>query len=64
MHNDDSLTTQFYFIIIYREYHKNDPHAITSPNVNEGGKGGQKGKKVHEFHFRIKIDLHYYFHAT
>ena len=25
---------------------------------------GQKGKKVHEFHFRIEIDLHYYFHAT
>ena len=23
-----------------------------------------KGKKVHEFHFRHEIDLHFYFHAT
>ena len=25
---------------------------------------GEKGKKVHEFHFRLEIYLHYYFHAT
>ena len=23
-----------------------------------------KGKKVHKFHFRLEIYLHYYFHAT
>ena len=27
------------------------------------GKGGQKGKKVYEFHFRLEINIHYYFHA-
>ena len=29
-----------------------------------GRKGGQKGKKVHEFHFLLELDPHYYFHAT
>ena len=33
-------------------------------DVQLGGKGGQKGKKVHKFHFRLEIHLHYYFHAN
>ena len=33
-------------------------------DVHLGGKVGQKGKKVHEFHFRLKIYPHHYFHAT
>ena len=54
--NDDSYITQFYFVIIHREYHKTDLHAITSrlrghlpilstknPNVNIGGKGVKMG---------------------
>ena len=31
-------------------------------DVHLGGKGGQKGEKVHEFHFRRGIDS--YFHTT
>ena len=60
-----------------RDSHKNDLHAITSrlrghlpifgnknldPHLGE--KGVKREKKIHEFHFRIEIDLHYYFHAT
>ena len=30
----------------------------------KGEKGVKREKKVHEFHFRIEIDLHYFFHAT
>ena len=33
-------------------------------DVHLGGKGDQKGKNVYEFHFRLDIDLHYYFYAT
>ena len=33
-------------------------------DLHLGGKGGQKEKKVHEFHFRLEIYLYYYFHAT
>ena len=25
---------------------------------------GEKGNKVHEIHFRLEFDLHFYFHAT
>ena len=64
------MITYFYFVIIYREYHKNDLHAITSrlrghlpilgkdPNLNIGGRG-----QNNEFYFRLEIDLHSYFHA-
>ena len=74
--NDDLFITQFYFIIIYHEYHENDPHAISSRlrghlpifgNKNLDvhlRKKGIKRKKVYEFHFPLKIDLHYYFHVT
>ena len=35
-----------------------------NPNVNIGGKGVKMGIKVHEFHFRLGIDLNSHFHAT
>ena len=34
-----------------------------SRKVNKGN-GGPNGEKVPEFHFRLRIDLHSYFHAT
>ena len=58
-------------VTIHRDYHKNDLHAIASRlrghlpifgnknlDLHLGGKGGQKEKKVHEFHFRLEIYLH------
>ena len=71
LRNNDSLITKFYFVIIYRECHKNDLHAITSrlifgnknPDVHLRGKGSKK-EKNYKFHFRREIDLYYHFHAT
>ena len=56
-----SKITYFFFVIIYREYHKNDLHAITSRlrghllgNKNSDVHLDGKGKKLLGFHFRLK----------
>ena len=73
LRNDDSLITEFYSVIIYREYNKSSLNAITSRlmghlsilgNKNADGHLGGKGVKAHELHFRFDdfslthIDFH------
>ena len=61
---------------IYHKYHRHvyrqDLHAITSRmrsqlpilgNVVPDAHLESKGEKVQDFHYRLKIDQHFYFHA-
>ena len=61
--NEDSLITQFYFVIIYCEYHKKDLRAITSGLWGHLPIFGIKNLDVHLGEME-KLDLHSYFAAT